>query len=139
MRLPRLAALFDMRKPAQAILLRADGAANVLSLAEMMDRTVPGPDDTGRYVVEDYARFTLKEPIKAGPIAVYVETDPEPVSLRKPVGYGPKELDILMGGWVTSVLRRAHEPKKQAVEWRKLALVGLVALAAGIAAYMTFF
>lgn len=94
--------------PATLAILGNDGRVHVPKDA---GKVVESPNG-GLHVVEASARFWLPRKIPAGWLTVYVEDDPEPVTTRKPAGYGKKTIEMLVGPYVLHLVGGGLREKK---------------------------
>ena len=84
-------------------------------------------EDEGKtYGVETRAHFWVNRDIPAGWLTVHVQDDPEPVTDRKAMGYGPRTLTLLKGPFLPSIYAEAMRGKAAVPDWMKWVLIGLV-------------
>jgi hypothetical protein len=95
-------------------------------------------DGGGLYKKEAHARYWLNKPIPAGWLTIWVEADPEPVSHREPIGYGPKTLDVLTGSYIVHALGGGLQGQFKVKGWMMWLIGGAIAIAAIVALYVWY-
>lgn len=114
------------------IILTERGQAEVHPITHM---PVVQREGGGIYKKEAHARYWLQRGIPAGWITVWLETDPEPVSMREPVGYGPKTLDLLTGSHIIHVVGAGFQSKFKVNGWMMWIIIAAITIAAGVGIY----
>ncbi|HUR61949.1 MAG TPA: hypothetical protein VM286_06250 [Candidatus Thermoplasmatota archaeon] len=91
------------------------------------------------YVCDPQLRFWNPESIPAGFVTLHVQGDPEPVTTRRPRGYGSEILWLLVGSWWQHLFGATDLPPEDTkMDWFKIALyagIGVAVLVLGYIAY----
>ncbi|MCA1818511.1 MAG: hypothetical protein LC620_00400 [Halobacteriales archaeon] len=132
----RILGTTDLPKPKRngynGIILTERGDAEVYPVTHL---PIVKREGGGLYKKEGYARYWLRKPIPAGWVTVWLETDPEPVSMREPVGYGPKTLDLLTGSHIVHVVGGGFQGTFKVTRWMVWVIVAGIAVAAAMGIY----
>lgn len=118
---------FIQRKPGQTRTSLILGRAGATIVQPIKGSTVKN-DEGGEHVIEAQSHFWLRKPIPAGWLVVHTITDPEPMTLREPKGYGPHAVEMLVGPYLPRAWGAGQNVPRGIPKWVWYAVAGVVGL-----------